>query len=49
VSGSEAPTHQVQGDTPVENILAMFNAARNYRWTDSPKPSLNIEFKERHS
>jgi uroporphyrinogen decarboxylase len=30
-----APTHQVQGDTPVENILALFDAARSYRWTDS--------------
>jgi uroporphyrinogen decarboxylase len=27
-----SPTHQVQGDTPVENILALFDAARGYRW-----------------
>jgi uroporphyrinogen decarboxylase len=27
-----SPTHQVQGDTPVENILALFQAAREYRW-----------------
>ncbi len=24
-------THQVQGDTPVENILAIFQAARDFR------------------
>jgi uroporphyrinogen decarboxylase len=24
--------HNLQGDTPVENILAMFDAARDYRW-----------------
>jgi len=27
-----APSHQVQGDTPVDNILAIFDAARDYRW-----------------
>jgi uroporphyrinogen decarboxylase len=27
-----APSHQVQGDTPVDNILAIFEAARDYRW-----------------
>jgi uroporphyrinogen decarboxylase len=27
-----SPTHQVQGDTPVENVLALFDAARDYRW-----------------
>ena len=27
-----APTHQVQGDTPAENVVAMYEAARNYRW-----------------
>jgi uroporphyrinogen decarboxylase len=27
-----APTHQVQGDTPLENVLAIFEAARGYRW-----------------
>jgi uroporphyrinogen decarboxylase len=25
-----SPTHQVQGDTPVENVLALFRAAREY-------------------
>ncbi|PKO22218.1 MAG: hypothetical protein CVU38_10485 [Chloroflexi bacterium HGW-Chloroflexi-1] len=24
--------HALQGDTPVENVLAMFDAARDYRW-----------------
>jgi uroporphyrinogen decarboxylase len=28
------PSHQVQGDTPVENILAIFQAAKEYRWVD---------------
>ena len=27
-----SPTHQVQGDTPVPNIIALFDAARAYRW-----------------
>jgi uroporphyrinogen decarboxylase len=27
-----SPSHQVQGDTPPENIVAVFDAARNYRW-----------------
>jgi uroporphyrinogen decarboxylase len=27
-----SPSHQVQGDTPPENIVAVFNAARDYRW-----------------
>jgi uroporphyrinogen decarboxylase len=27
-----SPSHQVQGDTPAENIVAVFDAARNYRW-----------------
>jgi uroporphyrinogen decarboxylase len=27
-----SPSHQVQGDTPPENIVAVFEAARNYRW-----------------
>lgn len=27
-----APSHQVQGDTPVDNILAIYDAARDYRW-----------------
>jgi uroporphyrinogen decarboxylase len=27
-----SPSHQVQGDTPVENILAVYEAARAYRW-----------------
>ncbi len=27
-----APTHQVQGDTPIENVIALFDAARAYRW-----------------
>ena len=27
-----SPTHQVQGDSPVENVVALFDAARNYRW-----------------
>jgi uroporphyrinogen decarboxylase len=27
-----SPSHQVQGDTPVENILALFEAARHYCW-----------------
>lgn len=26
-----SPTHQVQGDTPPENVIAIFDAARNYR------------------
>jgi uroporphyrinogen decarboxylase len=25
------PSHQIQGDTPIENILAMYHAARNYQ------------------
>ena len=25
-------SHQVQGDTPVENVLALFEAAHDYRW-----------------
>jgi len=28
-----APTHQVQGDTPPENVVAIFDAARDYRWS----------------
>jgi len=28
-----SPAHQVQGDTPVENVIAVFGAARHYRWT----------------
>jgi uroporphyrinogen decarboxylase len=27
-----SPTHQVQGDSPVENVIALFDAARDYRW-----------------
>jgi uroporphyrinogen decarboxylase len=27
-----SPSHQVQGDTPPENIVALFDAARDYRW-----------------
>ncbi len=27
-----SPSHQVQGDTPPENIVAVFNAASDYRW-----------------
>jgi len=27
-----APSHQVQGDTPVDNVLAIFATARNYRY-----------------
>jgi uroporphyrinogen decarboxylase len=27
-----SPSHQVQGDTPPENIVAVFDAARDYRW-----------------
>ncbi|MBI3920111.1 MAG: hypothetical protein HY318_01740 [Armatimonadetes bacterium] len=27
-----APSHMVQGDTPPENIVAIYDAARNYRW-----------------
>jgi uroporphyrinogen decarboxylase len=27
-----SPSHQVQGDTPPENIVAVFEAARDYRW-----------------
>jgi len=27
-----SPTHQVQGDTPVANIVALFEAAHGYRW-----------------
>jgi uroporphyrinogen decarboxylase len=26
-------SHAVQGDTPVANVLAMFDAARDYRWS----------------
>ncbi|MBI2441013.1 MAG: hypothetical protein HYV35_06535 [Lentisphaerae bacterium] len=27
-----SPTHQVQGDTPPQNVTAIFDAARQYRW-----------------
>lgn len=27
-----APSHQVQGDTPIDNILAIYDAARDYRY-----------------
>ena len=27
-----SPSHQVQGDTPPENIVAVFDAAHDYRW-----------------
>ena len=27
-----SPSHQVQGDTPPENVVAIFDAARDYRW-----------------
>ena len=27
-----APTHQVQGDTPPENVVAIYDAARDYSW-----------------
>ena len=27
-----SPSHQVQGDTPPENIVAIYDAARDYRW-----------------
>jgi uroporphyrinogen decarboxylase len=27
-----APSHQVQGDTPPENVVAIFKAAHDYRW-----------------
>jgi uroporphyrinogen decarboxylase len=27
-----SPSHQVQGDTSVENVLAIYEAARSYRW-----------------
>lgn len=27
-----SPSHQVQGDTPPENIVALFEAARDFRW-----------------
>ena len=27
-----SPNHQVQGDTPPENIVAIFDAVRDYRW-----------------
>jgi uroporphyrinogen decarboxylase len=27
-----SPSHQVQGDTPPENIVAIFDAAHDYRW-----------------
>jgi uroporphyrinogen decarboxylase len=27
-----APSHQVQGDTPPENVVAIFSAARDFRW-----------------
>jgi uroporphyrinogen decarboxylase len=33
-----SPTHQVQGDTPVPNIIALFEAARAYRWPQSGAP-----------
>lgn len=29
-----SPTHQVQGDTPVENILAVYETARVCRWSN---------------
>lgn len=28
-----SPSHQVQGDTPPENVVAVFDAARDYRWS----------------
>jgi len=28
-----SPSHQVQGDTPPENVVAIFQAARDYRYT----------------
>ena len=28
-----APSHQVQGDTPPENVAAIFEAATDYRWS----------------
>jgi uroporphyrinogen decarboxylase len=28
-----SPSHQVQGDTPVENVLALYQAAHDYRWS----------------
>jgi len=27
-----SPSHQVQGDTPPENVVAIFEAVKNYRW-----------------
>jgi len=27
-----SPSHQVQGDTPIENVLALYQAAHDYRW-----------------
>ncbi len=27
-----SPSHQVQGDTPPENVVAIFDAAHDYRW-----------------
>ena len=33
-----SPTHQVQGDTPVANIIALFEAARAYRWPRQGAP-----------
>ena len=27
-----APSHQVQGDTPPENVVAVLEAVRDYRW-----------------
>jgi uroporphyrinogen decarboxylase len=27
-----SPSHQVQGDTPPQNVVAIFDAARDYRW-----------------
>lgn len=27
-----SPSHQVQGDTPPENVVAIYKAARDYRW-----------------
>lgn len=29
-----SPSHQVQGDTPAENVVALFQAAHDYRWRD---------------
>ena len=27
-----SPSHQVQGDTPPENVVAIFDAVRDYHW-----------------